>query len=118
MLLAQEAINAVSASNAQPVSDLLTISLAVVATSGIALRELLTFIGKSKRTGECEDVRRRLDSIEKRLQLSAENKLRIEELGRGMVEVKERVSSVAKNGQEVRDIVITVRTIVDSWGAQ
>jgi len=118
MLLAQEVIHAAVASNAQPGSDLLTISLAVIAASGVALRELFTFIGKSKRTGECEGVRRRLDSVEKQLQLSAENKLRIEELGRGMAEVKDRVSSVATNGQEVRDIVITVRTIVDSWGVQ
>lgn len=112
MLLAQEI------ANASGHSDLLTLSLAVVATAGVALREIFAFFTKQKRTDEYADLQRQLDEFERQLRLSEENKLRIAELGRGLDEIKGRVESVTKHGQEVRDIVISVRAIVDSWGTR
>jgi uncharacterized protein HemX len=119
MLLAQEIANATGH------SDLLTLSLAVVTAAGVALREIFAFFTKQKRTDEyadlhqqLADLQRQLDEFERQLRLSEENKLRIAELGRGLDEIKGRVESVTKHGQEVRDIVISVRAIVDSWGTR
>tara|TARA_R110002020_G_scaffold376130_3_gene587302 strand:+ start:25695 stop:25964 length:270 start_codon:yes stop_codon:yes gene_type:complete len=77
-------------------SDVLTLSLAILAASGVVIREIFSFLSKQK-GGEqhtTAELARRLDGLEA------------------------RINTVAGNSQESRDILITVKTIVDSWGVQ
>jgi hypothetical protein len=71
-------------------SDIVTLALAVLAASGVAIREILTYLAKQK-SGEQTpgELARRLDGLET------------------------RVESSESRSREVRDIVVSVRAIVE-----
>ena len=112
MLLSQEIQNATSN------SDMFTLVVSVGTAIGFSLRELVTYLKKQEQREERNELLRQLDSLNAKIAIALENKLRIEELGRGMGEDRKRLERVAQHSQEVRDIVIAVRAIVDSWGVK
>lgn len=112
MFLAQEIENATSH------SDMFTLVVSVGTAIGFSLREIVTYLRKQERREERNELLRQLDTINAKIAIALENKLRIEELGRGMDADRKRLERVAQHSQEVRDIVVAVRAIVDSWGVK